>query len=112
MAESISLQVPVAGPPLSVLVQSLPLELREKIYKEYLAEALRQREALGWGKVNREIDGAFFCHKRQQITRMSICGRNRLCKVCLSHGEIHYFELPWLDSWKAKELFYDFILNL
>ena len=76
MADSISQQAPAAEPTLSKAIQYLPPELQEIIYKEYLAiekrqlEALRQREALGWGEVHYELLWAPFCEERAQIVKV------------------------------------------
>ena len=40
---------------LSEAIQNLPPELREMIYKAYVATKLREREALGWTKVHEEM---------------------------------------------------------
>ena len=54
-------------------IQILPPELREKIFKHYLTIKLKQKAALGWGKVHEHISKLPFCHKRQRIVRMIIC---------------------------------------
>ena len=36
-------------------IQNLPPELREIIYKHYLAIKLKEREALGWNLVHNEL---------------------------------------------------------
>ena len=41
---------------------------------------LRQRAALGWGKVHEHISKLPFCHKRQRIVRMIICFDNKNCR--------------------------------
>ena len=54
-------------------IQILPPELREKIFKHYLAIKLKHGASLGWDKVHEHISKLPFCHKRQQIVRMIIC---------------------------------------
>ena len=48
-------------------IQRLPPELREKIYKEYLAIKLRQRNEKGWAFVHGAIENAPFCDRHKQI---------------------------------------------
>ena len=53
-------------------IQRLPPELREIIYKEYVAIKQRERAALGWKKVNEEILKYPFCLFMQQIVPTKI----------------------------------------
>ena len=79
------------------LIQSLPSELREQIYKEYIKiklwqrkilgwdevreqiskecikMKLRQRKALGWDEVHAAIHEAPFCDRNEQIVRVLFC---------------------------------------
>ena len=79
------------------LIQSLPPELREQIYKEYIIiklwqrkmlgwdevrkeirkgytkMKLRQRKALGWNEVHAAIHEAPFCDHNEQIVRVLFC---------------------------------------
>ena len=50
-------------------IQALPPELREKIYKEFIKNQLRQREAQGWEDVNQEIRNSPQCEYNEQIVR-------------------------------------------
>jgi len=52
---------------LSEAIQNLPPELRETIYKEYLAIKRRQRKEMGWDEVHDEIEEAPICEKRSRI---------------------------------------------
>ena len=54
-------------------IQSLPPELREIIYKEYVAIKQREQAALGWKKVHEDIFKKPFCNYRQQIIPAIIC---------------------------------------
>ena len=47
MADSISQQAPAAELTLSEAIQYLPPELRETIYKDYIATKMRQRADMG-----------------------------------------------------------------
>ena len=99
MGDSISLQVPAAEPSLSELIQGIPPELQEMIYKEYQAikkrqkEVLKQREAVGWDEVHNNLLCSPFCEKNERVTKVDICrkckscGRNGLCCVCLKVGK-------------------------
>jgi len=54
-------------------IQNLPPELREIIYKEYVAMKQRERAALGWNKVHEAILKKPFCKYRKQIVSTIIC---------------------------------------
>ena len=54
-------------------IQSLPPELREKIYKELVAIKMRERKEIGWNEVHDEIEEAPFCEKLQRITKVCYC---------------------------------------
>jgi len=58
---------------LSEAIQNLPPELREIIYKEYLAVKRREKKEMGWDKVHEHISKLPFCQYRQQIVPMIIC---------------------------------------
>ena len=64
---SASLSVPQVIRHVLEAIQNLPPELREIIYKEYVAIKLREREALGWTKAHKLILKMPFCHFMQQI---------------------------------------------
>ena len=97
-------QASKAGPSLFEAIQSLPPELKEMIFKEYVTLKIKEGKRMGWGEINREIDDAFFCHKRQQITRISTCRkcanceRNGMCMACLKLGEKHHIDPLLLNS--------------
>ena len=61
------------------LIKTLPPELREKIFKHYLAIKVRERNEMGWNKVHEHISKLPFCHKKQQIVRMIICFEMNCC---------------------------------
>jgi len=46
---------------LSEAIQNLTPQLREIIYKEYVAIKMRERKAMGWDEVHDEIEEAPFC---------------------------------------------------
>ena len=54
-------------------IQSLPPELREIIYKHYLAIKLRERAALGWDLVHDELSIQPFCRERQRLVHILVC---------------------------------------
>ena len=56
---------------ISEAIQNLPLEIREKIYKKYVAIKLRERKEMGWNEVNADIDKAPFCEERSRITKVN-----------------------------------------
>ena len=92
-------------------IQQLPLELREKIYKEFLTIKLRQRKALGWDEVNAAIIEAPFCDHNQQIVKVLFCYkcghcmRNYLCNLCRRNGVNHYLGYPIYDKDDYDECF-------
>ena len=70
-------------------IQTLPPEIREKIYKQYLTIKLRQRSALGWDKVNAAIAEAPFCEHNEQIVKVLFCHKCRYCRrngLCQTGG--------------------------
>ena len=112
------LQVPAAELTLSEAIQYLPPDLREIIYKEYLAiekqEALSRRELMGWGKVHYKLLDAPFCDVRSRIVKVikdkkcDTCGRDGLCYVCLKNGAKHYLGPPWFGVDDYDEIFFKF----
>ena len=92
-------------------IQKLPIELREKIYKEFLTIKLRQRSALGWDKVNYAIAEAPFCEHNEQIVKVlfchkcSYCRRNGLCNLCRRNEVKHFLGYPIYDEDDYDEVF-------
>ena len=92
-------------------IKTLPPELREKIYKEYIKIKLRQRKALGWGEVKAAIAEAPFCDHNQQIVKVLFCykcghcRRNYLCNLCKRNGVNHYLGYPIYDEDDYDECF-------
>ena len=86
------------------LIKSLPLELREKILKEYIKIKLWQRKMLGWADVNAAIKEAPFCEHNQQIVKVlfcykySDCPRNGLCYLCRINRVEHFLSYPIYDE--------------
>ena len=56
---------------LSDVIQNLPPELCEIIYKEYITIKLKQRAALGWDKVHQHFSKVPFCHYKNMRTVVS-----------------------------------------
>ena len=103
---------------LSEAIYNIPPELREFIYKEYLAMKMRQRAALGWDEVHKALHKEYlaikmrqraalgweevhqalqdvpFCEERARIANVffcrkcNTCGRNGLCTVCFKNWYI------------------------
>ena len=94
-----------------VLIKTLPIELREEIYKEYIKIKLRQRKALGWDEVNEAIAEAPFCEHNEQIVKVlfcykcSGCMRNGLCNLCRRNGVKHFLGYPIYDENDYDEVF-------
>ena len=54
-------------------IQNLPPELREIIYKHYLAIKLKEREALGWNLVHNELLIQPFCSEMERLVHIIVC---------------------------------------
>ena len=96
---------------LSEGIKTLPPELREIIYKEFIKIKLRERKALGWDEVNAAIKEAPFCDHNQQIVKVLFCYkcghcmRNYLCNLCRRNGVNHYLGYPIYDEDDYDECF-------
>ena len=93
------------------LIKTLPIELREEIYKEYIKIKLRQRKALGWDEVNEDIVKAPFCEHNEQIVKVLFCHkclgcqRNGLCDLCRRNGVKHFLIYSVYDENDHNEVF-------
>ena len=54
-------------------IQNLPPELREIIYKHYIAIKLRERAALGWYLVHDELLIQPFCPEMERLVHIIVC---------------------------------------
>ena len=91
---------------LTEAIQSLPPELREIIYKHYLAIKLRERAALGWDLVHDELSIQPFCPERQRLVHILVCiayghcCRGGCCCPCYEQeGIFHGPTIPCLPLW-------------
>ena len=97
--------------PIDEAIQNLPLELREKIYNEFVTIKLREKKEMGWNEVHNDIEEASFCEKRLRITNIlfcfkcGVCLRNGLCEVCRKNGETHYLGYPIYGIEDYDEIF-------
>ena len=86
---------------ISEAIQNLPLEIREKIYKEFVTIKLRERKEMGWNEVHNDIEEAPFCEKRLRITKVCFCRNSTSCRIngrcyeCYEHRENHYLDFPY-----------------
>ena len=86
---------------LEEIIQSLPPEIREKIYKEFVTIKLRERNEMGWNEVHNDIEEAPFCEKLQRITKVCYCRNCTSCRIngrcyeCIKKGENHYLGFPY-----------------
>ena len=55
------------------VIQNLPPELREIIYKHYLAIKLKEREVLGWNLVHNELLIQPFCSEMERLVHIIVC---------------------------------------
>jgi len=80
---------------LSEAIQNLPPELREMIFKEYIAKKIKEKKEMGWGKVHENLKKLPFCELKQQIARMIICVDDPdcpfegKCSRCFDEGNVH-----------------------
>ena len=69
-------------------IKTLPPELREIIYKDFIKIKLRERKDIGWDEINAAIKEAPICDHNQQIVKVLFCykcghcRRNYLCNLC------------------------------
>ena len=94
------------------LIKTLPPELREIIYKEFIKIKLRERKALGWDEVHAAIKEAPVCDHNHQIVKVLFCykceggcGRNYFCNLCRRNGIRHYLGYPIYDENDYDEVF-------
>ena len=96
---------------ISEAIQNLPLEIREKMYKEFVAIKLRERKEMGWNEVHNDIEEAPFCEKRSRITKVMLCGYCSFCSKdgrfyeCYKHRENHNLGYPVYDENDYDEIF-------
>ena len=94
-------------------IQALPPELREKIYKEFIKNQLRQRKALGWEEVNKSILTAPFCERHERIVWVLYLKNEqgiwwaKRCKLCYRKENIGH-DLPHYDVERYDECFKTF----
>ena len=99
---------------ISEAIQNLPLEIREKIYKEFVAIKLKERKEMGWNEVLFEIKEAPFCEKRLRITKVlfckicTFCGKNSRCYECYKQREYDYLGYPIYGDDDYDEIFKKF----
>ena len=99
---------------ISEAFQNLPPELREKIYKKFVAIKLRERKEMGWDEVHNDIEEAPFCEKRSKITKVliccyySFCLKGRRCYECYKQREYHYLVYPIYCEDNYDEIFEKF----
>ena len=72
------------------LIQTLPPELREVIYKEYIKIKLRERKDHGWEEVHTAIKKVKGCNGSKHFARVTCAGTN-VCGTCHRNGRKHYF---------------------
>jgi len=97
--------------PIDEAIQSLPTEIREKIYKELVRIKMRERKEMGWKELHYKIEETPFCEKLQRITKVCYCRKcttscyiNGLCYECLKKGQNHYldFSNPTFETYNEN----------
>jgi len=78
------------------VIQSLPPELREIIYKHFLTIKLREQAALGWELVHDELSIQPFSPERQRLFHILVCiaymhcCQGGCCYPCYKQEEIFH----------------------
>ena len=73
---------------LDTAIQSLPLELREKICKELISAKLKERSEMGWDAVHEEVEKidterkCLECGIRRLVRTLLICSECVRCANC------------------------------
>ena len=71
--------------------QAMLEELLKYINKEYVKTKVKERNEMGWGKINHTIHEAAYCEKYQQVTKLiNDIETEGFCSVCYFKGEYHY----------------------
>ena len=100
---------------MEALVQSLPIEIREKIYKYVVAAKINERDDLGWDCVHEEIRSAPFCVIHKRIVKITACYKcNRCdridwCYTCYKNGNKHFLGYPIYDTEDLDFIFKKYI---
>ena len=96
---------------MEALVQYLPIEIREKIYKYVVAAKLNERDDLGWDCVREEIRSAPYCDIHERIVKITACKKcnrcrqNNRCYTCFLNGNKHFLGYPG----NCDEMFFEYI---
>ena len=94
-------------------VQCLPIEIREKIYKDYVTAMLNEKKDKGWDWVHREIRSAPFCDIHKRIVKITVCIKcNDLsdwCYTCFKNGDKHFLGYPVYDTDDLDVIFLKYI---
>ena len=67
---------------LDTAIQSLPLELREKICKELISAKLKERDLMGWKKVHEELEQIDTDRKCLECGISHVFGISPFCQEC------------------------------
>ena len=92
-------------------IKSLPPELREKIFKHYLAIKIRERNEMCWNKIHDKLMERPFCDKQGRFSKIFICRkcneceRTGLCVLCLKNNVKHYLVEHRWDVYDFEEQF-------
>ena len=68
---------------LDTAIQSLPLELREKICKELISVKLKERSEMGWDEVHEEVEQIDTERKCLECGIRRLVGISQICKECV-----------------------------
>ena len=69
---------------------------------------LRQRAALGWGKVHKELKKNPFCHRRERLVKVMFCLEHESCRVdglcvpCTREESINHYPFPFIDEYNCN----------
>ena len=88
------------------LIKTLPPELREEIYKEFIKIKLKQRVALGWAEVHKGLEKIPFCKRRESFVKAMFCvehldcGVDGICVPCIRKENINHYVTPDIDEYR------------
>ena len=72
---------------------------------------LRERAALGWSKVHKELEKTPFCHRRERLVKVMFCLEHERCRLdglcvpCTRKESINHYPFPFIDEYNCNRRF-------
>ena len=91
----------------NTLIKKPPIELPEKMRKEYNKIKLKERKDLGWGEVHKELEKIPFCKRRERLVKVMFClehlncGVDGICLPCMRKSNINHYVFPDIDEYNC-----------